>query len=178
MFGGTHSRSGWLTIEGIVLLILGAFALVLPEIAGLTAALIFGWILILAGITGLASAFGAAGHAHRGWSLASGLIALLVGLLLVFDPIGGASGLALLIGLYLFVDGFLLIGLSLDQRRRRPDNWGWLLASGIADLVLAGFIVFLNPLGSAVLIGIIIGIDLIFAGVTLLLMQRLNSAIA
>ena len=162
-------RSPWLMIEGLLLIVLGLAALSAPMIAGMAVALVFGWILILSGLAGLFAAFAGREHVHFGWSLASAIVALLVGVAILFAPLIGAVGLSLLLGAYLFVDGLVLIGLALDQRRRSSARWGWLMFSGVADLVLAVLVVILGASGEAVLIGVIVGLDLLVAGVALLL---------
>jgi uncharacterized membrane protein HdeD (DUF308 family) len=169
---GVAGRSVWLTIEGVLLILLGIAALVMPLMAGLAATLVFAWILMLTGLIGLISAFAGRDHSHLGWSLASAIIALLIGVVLLFYPLAGAEALTLIIGAYLFLDGIALIGLALDHRKRGISPWGWLLASGLIDLVLAAVILFMNAIGSAVFVGIMVGLSLIFAGIALLLMQR------
>jgi uncharacterized membrane protein HdeD (DUF308 family) len=165
-------RSAWLTIEAVLLILLGIAALVMPLMAGLAATLVFAWILILTGMIGLISAFAGRAHAHIGWSLASAIIALLIGVVLFFYPLAGAVALTLIVGAYLFLDGIALIGLALDHRKRGISPWGWLLASGVIDLVLAAIILFMSAVGSAVFVGVMVGLSLIFAGVALLLVQR------
>ena len=169
------AKSPWLTIEGVLLILLGIAALVMPLMAGLAATLVFAWILILTGMIGLISAFAGRDHAHLGWSLASAIIALVIGVILFFYPLAGAVALTLIIGAYLFLDGIALIGLALDHRRRAVGPWGWLLASGLIDLGLAAVILFMSAIGSAVFVGIMVGLSLIFAGVALLLVQRAAS---
>jgi len=169
---GITGRSPWLTIEGVLLILLGIGALVMPLMAGLAASLVFAWILILTGMIGLISAFAGRAHAHLGWSLASALIALVVGAVLLIYPLAGAVTLTIVVGVYLLLDGATLIGLALDHRRKAIEPWGWLLASGLIDIVLAGIILFMSAIGSAVFLGVVVGLSLIFAGVALLLVHR------
>lgn len=168
----SERRSTWFTIEGVLLIILGIFALLTPFFAGLALALTLGVLLVVAGLVGLVSAFTGRAHSHQGWSLLSAAIALVVGVLLLISPLLGTVAITLLIGAYLILDGISLIGLSLDHRRRGDRAWGWLLAAGIVDVILALFIVTLSAAGSAVLIGFIVGLDLIVAGVALLMLHR------
>jgi uncharacterized membrane protein HdeD (DUF308 family) len=167
-------RSPWLTIEGGVLIILGIAALLLPVAAGITLSLVIGLILIASGLVGAIAASTGHAHAHRGLGLASAIVALAVGFLLIFFPLAGPVGLTILLGAYLFVDGVLLIGMAMDHRKRGSARWGWLLASGIVDLVLAAILLLLSGAGSAALIGIVVGVDLILAGIALLLVHRAN----
>jgi uncharacterized membrane protein HdeD (DUF308 family) len=169
---GVVGRSPWLTIEGVLLVLLGIAALVMPLLAGLAATLVFAWILILTGVIGLVSAFAGRAHAHLGWSLASAIIALIIGVVLLVYPLAGAVALTTIISVYLLLDGIALIGLALDHRKRGIGPWGWLLASGVIDLVLAALIFFMSAFASAVFIGVMVGISLIFAGIGLLMFHR------
>jgi uncharacterized membrane protein HdeD (DUF308 family) len=165
-------RSIWLTIEGVLLILFGIAAVGMPLLAGLAASLVFAWILILTGVVGLISAFAGRSHSHFGWSLASALIALVLGVILLVYPLAGAVALTIVIGAYLLLDGVTLVGLALDHRRRAIGPWAWLLVSGLIDIVLAAIIFFMNAVGSAVFVGIIVGISLIFSGIALLLVHR------
>ena len=175
---GVAGRSPWLTVEGVLLILLGIAALVMPLLAGLAATLVFAWILILTGLIGLVSAFAGRAHAHLGWSLASAVIALVIGVVLLVYPLAGAVALTTVIGVYLLLDGIALIGLALDHRKRGGGPWGWLLASGVIDLLLAALLVFMSAVGSAVLIGVLVGLSLIFAGIALLLVHRMAASTA
>lgn len=169
---GMSGKSPWLTIEAVLLILLGIAAVLMPLMAGLAATLVFAWILILSGMIGLISAFAGRVHSHIGWSLASAAIALAIGVTLFVYPLAGAVALTVVIAVYLFLDGVTLIGLSLDHRKRGNEPWGWLLASGLVDLLLAVVILFMSAIGSAVLIGLAVGLSLIFAGAALLLLHR------
>jgi uncharacterized membrane protein HdeD (DUF308 family) len=166
------ARSPILTLEAIALIVLGAAALLLPLFAGLFVGTIIGVVLLISGIVGLVSAFSGGPHLHRGWSILSAVIALVVGLLVLFNPLAGVVSLTLLLGAYLLLDGVSLIGLALDQRKRGSSRWSLVLVSGIVDLILALLIIMLSGIGSAVVVGVILGIDLIAAGIALLALHR------
>jgi len=169
------TRSTLLTAEAVLLIVLGVAALILPVTAGLALSLVLGIILVLSGGFGLVSAFGSGSRHPRGWSLLSAIVALLVGIVILVNPFAGAVALTVLLGLYLLVDGVAIIGIALSHRRRMTARWSWLLASGVLDLVLAVVLIFMNAIGSAVLIGIVVGIDLIAAGIALLMFHRMGS---
>ncbi len=84
-----------------------------------------------------------------------------------YPSVVGAAALAFVIALYLLLDGVALIGLAWDQRKRMGRRWPWLMLSGVLDLLLAGLIAALGPLSDAVLLGFIIALDLIVAGIAL-----------
>lgn len=165
-------RTFWLRAEGLLLILLGVGALLMPLMAGLAATLVFAWILILTGMIGLISAFAGRAHSHVGWSLASAVVALAVGVVLFVWPLAGAVALSLIVGAYLLLDGVVLLALALDHRRRALEGWGWLAASGALDLALAAVMLFMSAIGSAALIGLVVGLSLIAAGVALLAAHR------
>ena len=162
-----RSAAPWFIVEGVLLLVLAALAAALPGLAGITGALVFGWVLVLAGLFGLVALIGARRHAHPLLSAISALAALAVGALIVWNPLIGAVTLAIFIAAYLFIDGLALIGLAWDQRRRGARGWPWLIASGVVDLVLAVAILAMGPAASALLLGFIIALDLLLAGIAL-----------
>ena len=164
--------STWFTIEGVALVVLGLLALVAPFVAAVAAVSVLGFLITMAGVLGLVSTFAGKSHTHRTWSVVSSLIALVAGLLIAFNPVAGAGALVLVVAAYLLFDGASLIMLSLDQRRRAAHRWGWLLAAGVADIALAVLVTMLGPLGSTLLVGVIVGVDLLLAGVALIALGR------
>jgi uncharacterized membrane protein HdeD (DUF308 family) len=64
------------------------------------------------------------------------------------------------------------MALGVDHRGRTAGAWGWLFAAGVLDIVLGGFIAFMTAKGAVVFIGVIVGIDMIAAGVALLITHR------
>ena len=179
-FGAAQAEAGpppghgsiWFAIEGAVLIALGVLAVIFSLMAGVAAAVLIGWLLVISGVVGLVSTFRGAGHTHRTWSVVSALLAILVGLLVIVNPIAGALGVAVLIGVFLILDGVAQIGLALDQRKRGVARWGWFLAVGVFDILLALLILALGPLGATALLGFVVGVDLILAGVALIAVRR------
>jgi uncharacterized membrane protein HdeD (DUF308 family) len=163
-----RSAAPWFIVEGVLLIVLGGLAAALPAMAGVAGALVFGWVLVLAGVFGLGSVLGARRHAHLAFSIISALVALAVGLLILWQPLIGAVTLAIFIAAYLLVDGVALIGLAWDQRKRAARGWAWLMVSGVVDVLLAILVLALGPVSSAVLLGFIIAIDLAIAGLALI----------
>lgn len=169
--GAGATRRGaapWFIAEGVLLLILGAGAAILPEFAGVAGALVFGWLLILSGVFGLAMLAGSRAHTHVALSVVSALIALAAGGLIIWQPFVGAVTLAIFLGAYLLLDGATLVGMALDQRSRTAGGWPWLLAAGVVDILLGLFILFLRPWAETMVLGYVIAIDLAVAGAALI----------
>jgi uncharacterized membrane protein HdeD (DUF308 family) len=157
-------------VEGVVLLVLGAAAIVLPPLATLTVTILFGWLFLLSGLIGLFTTFWMRHAPGFWWSLLSAALAIVVGGLLLAMPLGGALSLTILLVCFFIIEGVASIMFALDHKRELSGRWGWMLVSGVVDLVLAA-IIFLGLPGTAVwAIGLLVGINMIFGGSALIAM--------
>jgi uncharacterized membrane protein HdeD (DUF308 family) len=159
---------GWLIFEGVLLIVLGVCAAALPLMAGLAVALVMGWVLVFSGLLGLVGLFGSRGHDHAVWRIVSAIVSIGAGGLVLWSPVVGVIGLAILIAVYLTLNAFTSFAMAFHHRGRAAKGWGWQVFSGIVGIVLAVFILLLNPRGDAVLIGFFIALDLIAGGLSLL----------
>ncbi len=157
-------------IEGIILVILGLAAIVLPPIAGLATTIVLGWLFLLGGITGLVATFAARRAPGFLWSLLSAIVATLAGIVLLWNPIAGLATLTYVLIAFFLVDGVLIIVLAIEHRRELSGRWEWMLFGGIMDLVLAAIIISGLPGTIAWALGLLVGIDLVFGGMTLIAM--------
>ena len=156
-------------LEGIVLIVLGVLAVAVPPLASLAVAFFLGWLFLVGGAVGLVMTF--LGHHLPGfwWSLLSALLAIVVGGMLIGWPVGGLLSLTLLLTAFFIVDGVSSIMFAVEHRRHGSNTWGWLLLSGAIDLLLAAFIFWGFPGTAAWAIGLIVGIDFIFGGSSLMM---------
>jgi uncharacterized membrane protein HdeD (DUF308 family) len=160
--------SVFVLVEGILLVLFGLAAFCFPAFAGIATAVLLGWILIASGAAGLAGTFAGGGYTHAWWSLFSSVLAIVAGLLMVFNPFAGAMVLVLVIAAWLFLDGIGSLMIALNLRRTSRPSWGWLAGSAVVDWLLAGLILFLNPVASVLAVGLIVGIDLVVGGAALI----------
>jgi len=168
--GLIHDHWGLFLAEGIVLTLLGLAAIILPLVAGLATTVLLGWLFLIAGIAGLISTLRAKGAPGFTWSILSALAALLAGGALLWDPLQGLVTLTFVLVAFFIFDGVLMIVLALEHRREMFGRWGWLMFNGIIDLVLAGIVISGMPGTLAWALGLLVGIDMIFGGVTLIAM--------
>jgi len=165
-------------IEGIVLVVLGVLAILVPQMASIAATLFFGWILLLSGILGLISTIRSRRAPGFTWSLVSALVGIVAGLLLLSRPIAGVLSLTAVLLAFLTLEGIVSILFALEHRRALSGRWGWMLASGILDIALA-VILFANLPASALwAIGLIVGVNLMFGGWALILMALAARGVA
>ena len=165
-----HDHWLWFLLEGCVLTVLGGAAIVLPTIAGLATTIFFGWLLMLGGLVGLLSGWRARNAPGRSLALLSALLAIVAGGILVVFPIAGLMSLTLVLAGFLTVDGVVSILYALDHRRHASQRWGFLLVNGLLDIALAALILAWLPDSAAWILGLVLGIDLVFAGVSLVAM--------
>jgi uncharacterized membrane protein HdeD (DUF308 family) len=143
---------------------------VVPPLAGIAATIILGWLFLIGGIAGLVSTFGARQAPGFAWSLLSALVAVIAGGVLLWNPLAGLVTLTYVLIAYFIVDGILIIILAVTHRRALSGRWEWMLINGIIDLVLAAVIISGLP-GSVVwALGLLVGIDLVFGGASLIAM--------
>lgn len=157
-------------IEGIVLLILGIFAILIPVVATLAVEVFIGWVLLISGVVGLISTFRMRAAPGFGWSLLSAVIAIAAGVVLLAWPLSGVLSLTLILTAFLTIEGIASIMISLSHRHGFSSRWALLLVSGLVDLVLAGMIFFGLPATAAWAIGLLVGINLVFGGSALISM--------
>jgi uncharacterized membrane protein HdeD (DUF308 family) len=155
-------------VEGIVLVLLGAIAIVVPPIATITFTILIGWLFLISGAVGLFTTFWMRGAPGFWWSLLSGIVGIAAGLLLLLWPISGALSLTLLLGAFFLVEGIATIMFAIEHRNQLTGRWGWMLTSGIIDLILAGIIIAGFPGTAAWALGLLVGINLLFGGVALI----------
>jgi len=160
-----QKHSTWFIVYGVLLVLLGLFAIAVPGAATLAVTLTVGWLLLLGGAFGLIAVFSGGVHAPGfWWNLLTSIVYILAGLALLTRPIAGVITLTIVLAAYLLAGGIMRILLSFGYRSHVAGAWGWMLLSGIVDIVLAGIIMTGLP-GTAVwVLGLLVGINLLMMG--------------
>jgi uncharacterized membrane protein HdeD (DUF308 family) len=104
------------------------------------------------------------------WSLLSAIAAVAAGLLLVWNPLRGLMTLTYVLVAFFIVDGIFIILLALEHRRELSRRWEWMLVNGVIDLVLAAIVIAGMPGTFVWALGLLVGIDMLFGGGTLVAM--------
>lgn len=159
---------GWLLTLGILMVILGLLAIAAPVVATIALQLALGWILVIGGIAQAIHAFMAKGWSGVLLQLLSALLYLVIGVLLLANPVGGALALTLVLAVFLIVEGAFKIILAMRIRDHR--GWGWLMASGLLAVVLGLLIWSEWPASGLWIIGLLVGIQLLFTGWSLVML--------
>jgi uncharacterized membrane protein HdeD (DUF308 family) len=154
--------------EGILFAILGFAAMVVPPLASLAITIFLGWMFLISGIGGLILTFWAREMPGFWWSLISAAVAVLAGGILLARPVQGVLTLTIVVGAYFLAEGVATIMYALEHRRELSGRWSWLLVAGILD-ILVSFIIIAGLPGSAEwALGLLVGINLVFGGATLI----------
>jgi uncharacterized membrane protein HdeD (DUF308 family) len=169
----------WLVVLGIALIVLGVVLLGSPVIATLATVTTLGALILLGGGMEAVGAFWCQEWSGFFLALLSGILGIVVGLMLLANPIQGGITLTVLLASFLFVGGIFKAVAAIAHRF---EGWGWLVLSGVIDVALGVMIWRELPMTGLTIIGVLVGISLIFRGVSWLMLgfalKRLPSAAA
>jgi uncharacterized membrane protein HdeD (DUF308 family) len=154
--------------EGILLAILGIAALILPPLASLAITIFLGWMFLVSGIGGLIVTFWARNMPGFWWSLISAALAVFAGMILLARPMQAVLTLTIVLGAYFLAEGVATIMYALEHRRELTGRWSWLVISGLVDIVISFLVITGLPSSAEWAIGILVGINLLFGGATLI----------
>jgi len=161
---GLRKSAGWIIALGIVAMLGGVIALGSVVFATASAVIIVGLMMLMAAATELVAAFNAKDWSHRLLWLLLGLLYAAAGLICLQNPFEAATFLTLFLGVSLIVGG--LIRVFLATRMGAGTPWGWVAFSGVLSFLLGLMIVAKWPASSFYVLGILLGVDLIFVGST------------
>ena len=151
-------------IQGALMIIGGIVAILYPLFSTVALAIFIGWTLIIMGIAQGIGLIGATRVPHFWLQLISVVLAMIIGWLFIRNPAQGVETLALLMIVFLMIEGISKIVLSLTIRPLR--RWGWLLGSGVIGVLLSAWLLS-NPAVGIVVLGLFFGITLIVEGAAL-----------
>ena len=154
--------------EGILLSVIGLAAMIVPPLASLAVTIFLGWMFLVSGVAGLVVTYWARNMPGFWWSLISAALAVLAGGVLLARPMQGVLTLTIVIGAYFLAEGVTTIMYALEHRRELSGRWSWLLVAGVMDIIIAFFIIAGLPGSAQWAIGLLVGINLLFGGATLI----------
>ncbi|WP_458209505.1 HdeD family acid-resistance protein [Haladaptatus sp. NG-SE-30] len=159
--------TAWRTLMGVgaVLAVLGVIAIFFPFVTGIALSVLLGGALLVGAILHAVHAFSAGDWKGVLWQVVLVVVYGIAGLSLVFNPILGLTTLTLLLIAYLVVDGIveLVMGFALRPER----SWGWVVASGVISLLLAGLLWIGWPATAAWALGLLFGVSVLTSGLSM-----------
>ena len=156
-------------ITGGIVAVLGVLAIAFPLATGLSVTYALSALLIVSGLVHGAAAFSNRGWSGTVWQLVLAAVAVLAGIVLLANPVLGLASLTVLVIGYLLVDG--LVELAASIRMSGQEGRGYIAASGVLSLVLAGFLWAGFPADSAWVVGLLVGVSLLMTGFSMVLVS-------
>jgi uncharacterized membrane protein HdeD (DUF308 family) len=154
----------WSIVISLLIIAAGAVAIIVPPASGIAVAIFVGWLLVFCGIAHFVYAW----HTRHGggvlWGILLGIVYVFAGGYILLHPVAGLASLTFLLAAYLFIEAIMEFILSFELRRVHGS--GWLLLDGIITLALALMIWWSWPASTEWVIGTLVGISLIFTGIT------------
>ena len=166
-FHPVRQHRGWFYALGAAFIVLGALAILLPFAASLVSTLVIGCLMMIGGIFQGVHAIQNRGWGGSVWAFVSAVLQVVVGALVIAFPVAGTLTLTLLLALFFVAQGIFKIVRAL-QHRRMPA-WGWLLFDGVLSLGLGVLIGLGWPSTAVWALGLLVGIDLVMGGTSMLL---------
>jgi uncharacterized membrane protein HdeD (DUF308 family) len=163
-----HAHWKLFLAQGIVMMVLGFLAVAVPNVATLAVEIFVGWLFFIAGIFRAVSVWHSRQMPGFGWSLLTAVLAIVLGLVLILRPLAGVLTLTMVLVAFFIVEGIASI-IGAIEHRQHLRSWGWVLFSGIIDLLLAYLIWAGWPSSAAWAIGLLVGINMIFLGLSLVM---------
>jgi uncharacterized membrane protein HdeD (DUF308 family) len=176
-----RGASGWVIGVGCALVVLGVAALFSLGVATAATVTLVGVAMLLAGVVEVVHGFRQRGTGRIALWILLGALYIACGVLVLRNPVLAAGALTLMLGAALIASGVVRVVIAL-QVRQVTKAWGWLAASGVATAVLGGIILLRWPASSHTTLGLLLGLDLLLAGLGWVLvglaLRRLTARVA
>jgi uncharacterized membrane protein HdeD (DUF308 family) len=163
-----HAHWKLVLAQGIVMMVLGFLAVAEPNVATVAVGIFVGWLFFIGGIFRALSVWQSRGMPGFAWSMLTALLAIVLGLILIFRPLAGVLTLTMVLIAFFILEGITAIVLAVPHRAHLR-SWGWVLFSGIVDLLLAFLIWDGWPSSADWAIGLLVGINMLFFGLSLVM---------
>jgi uncharacterized membrane protein HdeD (DUF308 family) len=163
-----ETRSGWLLAVGILFIVIGIAAALEPLITSLAVGIFLAASFLIAGV--FATASGVANIKHRGaWLyIILGLLAIVVGAIMALLPLNAAVTLVWAIGLWMIGAGVLELAIASRFRLHR----GWLVCTGVVDIVLGAVLMWIDPISAMQVLAFLVGFNFVVRGFTSIMFSR------
>ncbi len=154
----------WSKAMSALIIVAGILAIVVPPAAGIAATILIGWLLVFAGAAHFAFGWHTRKMGGLMWGILLGLAYMIAGIYILFHPVAGLAVLTLVLGAYLFAEA--IVEFALAWKLRPVGGSGWLFFDAVVTLIFSILIWRTWPSSSAWIIGTVIGVSMIFSGVS------------
>ena len=164
-----HKEATWSIVLSVLIMIAGFLAIALPLTAGIAFTLIVGWMLLFAGVLHIVFAFRSGRAGAVIWQVLLGIVYGFAGAYVLMHPVAGLAGLTFAIAVYLLAEAVLEMVLAI-QLRPAPGT-GWLIFDSIITFILAVMIWSTWPSSAAWVVGVLVGVSMLFSGLSRLMLS-------
>ncbi len=154
----------WSRALSVLIIVAGILAIAVPPAGGIAATILIGWLLVFAGAAHFAFGWHTRKMGGLVWGILLGLAYLLAGIYMLLHPVAGLAVLTLALGAYLFAEA--IVEFALAWKLRPVGGSGWLFFDGVVTLIFSILIWSTWPSNSAWVIGTVVGVSMIFSGVS------------
>jgi len=156
-----------LLTAGIVSVVLGAIAIILPPLASVTITYLVGILLLSGAVAYVADAISRGSTGHRIWSAIVGVLYVIAGVWLIINPVEGTITLTWVLAIFFLVIGVMRLIMGFSMRGKVP-NAGWTIVNGVLSILIAVLVIGDLPSSADWAIGLLVGIQLLFDGMALI----------
>ena len=167
---GIHRAAGWSQVWSVLMMIAGLLAMTAPLVAGFAVTAVVGWLLVFSGLLHLGLAWRGAHAAGIVWEILLGIVYGAIGFYVIANPIAGLASLTLALAAYLLAEA--IVEFIAYFQLRPAAGAGWLMFDAIVTLVLATMIATTWPTSATWVVGTVVGISMLFSGITRFLLWR------
>jgi uncharacterized membrane protein HdeD (DUF308 family) len=159
-----HLQKHWqfFLLEGIAFILMGIAAFVIPQVSSVVIVIFLGWIIVLAGAIHVGRALFFSAMPGFGLWIALGVLQIVVGYLLIADPIAGVMTLTMMMALFFALEGFIKIYWAFMLRPL--PQWQTVLFSGMTAFLFAAIILAFWSETVHWLLGLFVGLNMIILG--------------
>ena len=161
--------TGWSIALSVLMIIAGLFAIASPFLAGIAVTRLVGWLLLFSGGLHFVYAFRGGGVTAVLWEILLAVVYAVAGIYLLANTLVGLATLTFVIAFYLFAEAIIVFVESYMMRHERGS--GWLLFNGSVTLLLAIMILSNWPASKVWVIGTLVGVSMLFSGISRLMMS-------
>jgi uncharacterized membrane protein HdeD (DUF308 family) len=151
----------------VIMIVVGILALWLPVASSIGVARLLGWLLVFDAVFQLIHSFRSEGVGHIVWKVLVAVIYLIVGIYFLMHPLLAVAVVTLALATFFLVEGLVDVFSYFAARETRASHW--ILVNGIVSVILAVMIWRHWPTGSLWVLGILVGVGLLMAGVSRLM---------
>ena len=156
-----------LLTAGIISVVLGAIAIIVPPLASVTITYLVGILLLIGAVAYVAEAISRGSTGHRIWSAVLAVLYVFAGVWLIINPISGTITLTWILAIFFLLTGVLRLVAGIASRGKVPNS-GWTIVNGVLSILIALLVIGNLPSSAAWAIGLLVGIQLLFDGIALI----------